>query len=100
MRNYSSSSLLCFITQQVFSRGQDTEHKGLTPGFLEGPVHQRLVRGRAPRHRGVLLGTVAAIKGGRVGLKLLAPVKRGDGVVFDQGTPEEDECGKRDPRGG
>ena len=43
---------------QVFARGQDGEHDGLTRGFLEGPRHQRLVRGRGPRHRGVLLGEV------------------------------------------
>ena len=36
---------------QVFARGQDAAHPGLTPGFLEGAQHQRLVRGRAPRHR-------------------------------------------------
>jgi hypothetical protein len=41
---------------QVFARGQDLEYGGLTPGFLEGPQHQRLVRGRNPRHRGVLVG--------------------------------------------
>ena len=43
---------------QVFARGQDDDHDGLTRGFLEGPKHQRLVRGRGPRHRGVLLGGV------------------------------------------
>lgn len=36
---------------QVFARGQDEAFQGLTPGFLEGSQHQRLVRGRAPRHR-------------------------------------------------
>jgi putative protease len=48
---------------QVFARGQDIEHGGLTPGFLEGPQHQRLVRGRNPRHRGVFVGegAVAAV---------------------------------------
>ncbi len=51
-----SSSLSSAL--QVFARGQDGEHRGLTPGFLEGPQHQRLVRGRAPRHRGVLAGHV------------------------------------------
>lgn len=45
----------------MFARGQDAEHAGLTPGFLEGTRHQRLVRGRAPRHRGVLVGSVAAV---------------------------------------
>lgn len=88
---------LCSSPWQVFSRGQDQDHRGLTPGFLEGPTHQRLVRGRAPRHRGVLLGSVADVRAaaaGRVGLTLRAPVKRGDGVVFDAGRPEEDECGE------
>lgn len=44
--------------QQVFARGQDASNSGLTPGFLEGSRHQRLVRGRNPRHRGTFLGTV------------------------------------------
>eukprot|EP00959_Pyramimonas_sp_CCMP1952_P102749 2148940-Pyramimonas_sp.AAC.1 len=47
--------------KQVFSRGQDEEHDGLTPGFLAGVTHQRLVRGRAPRHRGVLVGRVSKV---------------------------------------
>jgi hypothetical protein len=48
----------------VFSRAQDESFAGLTPGFLEGSKHQRLVRGRAPRHRGLCLGRIA----GRVSL--------------------------------
>ncbi|GAX79879.1 hypothetical protein CEUSTIGMA_g7319.t1 [Chlamydomonas eustigma] len=109
--------------EQVFSRGQDGEYRGLTPGFLEGVAHQRLVRGRAPRHRGVYLGKVEAVSAplrssplapgsnrgrypnsGRgmgnstlnysgVMIQLSAPVKAGDGVVFDAGRPEEEECG-------
>ena len=43
---------------QVFARGQDEKYSGLTKGFLEGPKHQDLVRGRNPRHRGVLVGEV------------------------------------------
>jgi len=87
-----------FPPWQVFSRGQDQDHRGLTPGFLEGVRHQRLVRGRAPRHRGVLLGAVSDVRAaaGRVGLTLAAPVKRGDGVVFDAGRPENNECGETD----
>lgn len=53
--------------QQVFARGQDGGHAGLTPGFLEGSQHQRLVRGRSPRHRGNFLGAVQAVSRGRVG---------------------------------
>jgi len=54
----------------VFARGQDGEHRGLTPGFLEGPRHQRLVRGRAPRHRGVYAGRVTRAAGRRVWVAL------------------------------
>lgn len=58
---------------QVFARGQDEEHRGLTPGFLEGTQHQTVVRGRAPRHRGVLVGKVAAVdaKAGTISLEVL-----------------------------
>ena len=71
--------------QQVFSRG-------LTPGFLEGPRHQRLVQGRSPGHRGVRVGTVAEV-GREVVVRLSGPVKAGDGLVFDAGRPEQDEVG-------
>jgi putative protease len=78
--------------QQTFSRG-------FTPGFLEGPDHQRLVHGRFPKSRGLCVGTVVAVgrRGVRVSLAggdpaVLAP---GDGVVFDLGRPEEKEPGGR-----
>ncbi|KAG2432764.1 hypothetical protein HYH02_012897 [Chlamydomonas schloesseri] len=79
--------------EQVFARGQDGQHRGLTPGFLEGVAHQRLVRGRAPRHRGVYLGRVAEVGPRGVVLTLQAPLKRGDGVAFDCGRPEAEEPG-------
>eukprot|EP00873_Tetraselmis_striata_P015663 jgi/Tetstr1/435927/TSEL_024809.t1 len=81
--------------RQVFARGQDEENDGLTPGFLAGVAHQQLVRGRAPRHRGVLLGRVQRVDAaqGGVWVELQGPVKRGDGVVFDGGRPMEREQG-------
>lgn len=72
--------------QQVFSRG-------FAPGFLEGVKHQELVRGRFPRHRGVYLGRVEEVSARGVHLRVDAPVKAGDGVVFDAGRPQEDEAG-------
>lgn len=57
---------------QVFARGQDEEHPGLTHGFLEGSFHQRLVRGRAPRHRGVYIGRVTAVS--RASISVLCQV--------------------------
>jgi putative protease len=78
--------------QQTFSRG-------FTPGFLEGPNHQRLVRGRFPKSRGICVGKVVGVsrRGVRVELtdedpSILAP---GDGVLFDIGRPEEKEPGGR-----
>ena len=77
---------------QTFSRG-------LTPGFLEGVNHQKLVRGRVPKSRGILLGTVAGIHGSTVRVELAETlpdmVKAGDGVMFDLGRPEEKEPGGR-----
>ncbi|KAJ9533871.1 hypothetical protein QJQ45_026959, partial [Haematococcus lacustris] len=100
--------------------GQDGEHRGLTPGFLEGPQHQHLVRGRAPRHRGVYAGRVVEVVGAvrparvvggrgkgrgagaggegwrpgvRVLLELACPLKLGDGLVFDEGDPQQEEQG-------
>lgn len=87
----ASPSAVVFLTTlhclpQVFARGQDGDHRGLTPGFLLGVKHQELVRGRAPRHRGVYVGKVEGVTAqGGVVLDLMSPVKRGDGVVFDHG---------------
>ncbi|KAG8459128.1 hypothetical protein KFE25_002535 [Diacronema lutheri] len=44
---------------QLFARAQDESHDGLSSGFLRGPAHQQLVRGRTPGHRGVFVGTVS-----------------------------------------
>jgi putative protease len=79
--------------QQTFSRG-------FTPGFLEGPNHQRLVRGRVPKSRGVRVGTVVGRTRDGVQVRLaegeLHPtLNRGDGVVFDLGRPQEKEPGGR-----
>ncbi len=77
---------------QTFSRG-------LTPGFLEGVNHQKLVRGRVPKSRGILLGTVVGIIGSTVRVELAERVpdlvKPGDGVMFDLGRPEDKEPGGR-----
>ena len=90
---------------QVFARGQDADYDGLTHGFLDGPRHQGLVRGRAPRHRGVLLGEITRVvkpdggkrANGAVMIRMSdgAGMKRGDGVVIDRGVPEEKEEGGR-----
>ncbi|KAK1739460.1 23S rRNA 5-hydroxycytidine C2501 synthase [Skeletonema marinoi] len=85
----------------VFARGQDENHDGLTAGFFEGPKHQRLVRGRSPRHRGVHLGRVVSSNSGVLTIQFddrlmdeaEFPLKRGDGIVVDRGMPQDEELG-------
>ena len=82
--------------EQVYSRG-------LGPWFLTGTDHQAVVRGRAPRHRGVWMGRVAQVSEQAVVIEpgeanAVAPLKPGDGVVFDAAdwrSPEEKEEGGR-----
>jgi putative protease len=82
--------------EQVYSRG-------LGPHFLTGTNHQSVVRGRAPRHRGVLMGRVERVEYDRVmvemsGADSISPLKPGDGVVFDAAdwrSPQEPEEGGR-----
>ncbi|HWB85109.1 MAG TPA: U32 family peptidase [Bryobacteraceae bacterium] len=82
--------------EQVYSRG-------LGPHFLTGTNHQAVVRGRAPRHRGVCMGGVVALSEGAVILEpspehSISPLKPGDGVVFDAAdwrSPQEPEEGGR-----
>eukprot|EP00892_Ulva_mutabilis_P001378 jgi/Ulvmu1/11240/UM073_0012.1 len=79
--------------RQVFARGQDDAFTGLTPGFLEGKQHQRLVRGLNPRHRGVCLGRVQRVQQGRIIVACLEDVQPGDGIVFDTGATQDTEPG-------
>jgi putative protease len=82
--------------EQVYSRG-------LGDFFLAGTNHQAVVKGRAPRHRGVLMGKV--VRASERGVVFepaeahrIAPLKPGDGVVFDAAdwrSPQEPEEGGR-----
>jgi putative protease len=82
--------------EQVYSRG-------LGPHFISGVNHQNVVKGRSPRHRGVHIGTVTAVLDTSVcvhpaAAHAIAPLKAGDGVVFDAAdwrSPQEDEEGGR-----
>jgi len=74
--------------QQSFSRG-------FTHGFLEGTNNKKLVEGTFPKSRGVYLGRVEKILRDGVVCKIEAPLKRGDGIVFDAGDPTKKEEGGR-----
>ena len=95
-RNLSITPQQELELEQVYSRG-------LGPFFLTGTNHQAVVQGRAPRHRGVQIGRVTRVEGDRVIIEPgeadgLAPLKAGDGVVFDAAdwrSPQEPEEGGR-----
>jgi len=69
--------------------------RGLFTGWFGGTDNQKLVHARFGKKRGVFLGEVKKIVRDGVILDLAAPVKPGDGVVFDAGRPDEKEQGGR-----
>jgi U32 family peptidase len=69
--------------------------RGLYTGWFEGIDNQQLVHARFGKKRGVYLGAVTRVQAGQVTINLAAPVKPGDGVVFDQGRPASQEPGGR-----
>ncbi|MES2697216.1 MAG: U32 family peptidase, partial [Verrucomicrobiota bacterium] len=83
--------------QMAFSRG-------LYTGWFRGIDNQHLAHARFGTKRGVFLGEVTRVTNESVALRLLAPIKPGDGIVFDAGKPDEREEGGRvyqvEPQGG
>jgi putative protease len=78
--------------EQTFSRG-------FSHGFLSGVNHQELVVARFPKSRGRRIGVVRHATANGILLNLqgdeMNPLKPGDGVVFDEGHPDQDEQGGR-----
>ncbi|EXX88320.1 peptidase U32 [Paenibacillus darwinianus] len=74
--------------QQSFSRG-------FTHGFLRGTNNKQLVEGTFPKSRGVYMGRVERVLRDAVVCRIEAPLKRGDGIVFDAGDPTKKEEGGR-----
>jgi putative protease len=69
--------------------------RGFSHGWLEGCNHPALVPARSSTKRGIRVGTVVSVRRGRVLVELSGPIKRGDGVVFETGGPQDDEPGGR-----
>ena len=69
--------------------------RGLFTGWFGGTDNQKLVHARFGKKRGVFLGEVKKIVRDGVIVNLAAPVKLGDGIVFDAGRPDEKEEGGR-----
>ena len=69
--------------------------RGLFTGWFGGTDNHKLVHARFGKKRGVYLGEVKKIVRDGVIVNLAAPVKLGDGIVFDAGRPDEKEEGGR-----
>jgi putative protease len=69
--------------------------RGLYTGWLRGVNNRELVHARFPKKRGVYLGKVKRVVAEAAIVELEAPLKLGDGVVFDAGHPEAPEQGGR-----
>ncbi|NWF61712.1 MAG: U32 family peptidase [Fischerella sp.] len=69
--------------------------RGIYTGWFRGINNQELLHARFGKKRGVYLGEVTRIGNEQVTVRLKAPVKAGDGVVFDCGHPEAKEEGGR-----
>jgi len=76
------------ILEQTFSRG-------LSTGWLEGTKPHELVSGDVASHRGIRLGTVIEVRRDAAVVKLTAPVRCGDGVVFENTDDPEHSQGGR-----
>ncbi|MBD2292636.1 DUF3656 domain-containing protein [Anabaena sphaerica FACHB-251] len=89
------------VSERGRGRGQDQYNlemafsRGLYTGWFEGINNQELVHANFGKKRGVYLGEVTRVRNEQITVKLAAPVKPGDGVVFDCGHPEMREEGGR-----
>ena len=86
------------LSTQAESAHYDLEmafSRGLYTGWFRGIDNQELVHARFGKKRGVYLGEVTGIRNQQIVVRLEAPAKAGDGVVFDSGHPERPEEGGR-----
>ncbi|BBD62374.1 peptidase U32 [Nostoc sp. HK-01] len=89
------------VSERGWGKGQEQYNlemafsRGLYTGWFNGINNQELVHARFGKKRGVYLGEVTRIRNEQVTMKLEAPVKPGDGIVFDCGHPEGKEEGGR-----
>ena len=86
---------LALPTAQHIRELQQSFSRGFTHGFLRGTNHKQLLEGTFPKSRGVYVGRVEKCLSDGVLCRLEAPLKRGDGIVFDAGNPSEKEEGGR-----
>ena len=69
--------------------------RGLSPGWLEGCNHKRLVPGLSSAKRGVRIGQVVSLRGEKLLVDLSSPIARGDGIVLEGNRAKREEIGGR-----
>ena len=69
--------------------------RGFSTGWLRGCDHKALVPALSSAKQGVLAGTVARVRNGRVEVDLCGRLKAGDGAVFEGDRAAELEQGAR-----
>lgn len=99
------SALDAALSNRPFAPTKDQEldlglsfSRGFSSGFLKGVNHQQLVHARFPKSRGIRVGSVFERRGEMLLIRIENPkaeLKIGDGIVFDEGHPEQDEQGGR-----
>jgi U32 family peptidase len=90
LSGYSTTDQERYALEMAFSRG-------LYTGWFRGINNQELVHARFGKKRGVYLGEVSQVYVGRdkqVAIRLQAPLKAGDGIVFDNGHPQSEQGGR------
>lgn len=82
------------LDKKYLRRLENSFSRGFTPGYIHEVNHQQVVEGRFPTKRGTFLGEVIQITKHSIIARISAPIRVGDGVVFDSGNPESDIGGK------
>ncbi|HUJ12116.1 MAG TPA: U32 family peptidase [Verrucomicrobiae bacterium] len=72
-----------------------TFSRGLYSGWLHGVNHQELVHACYGKKRGAFVGCVTGVRDDHVEVDLQAPLRAGDGVVFENGRDTDHEQGGR-----
>lgn len=91
----AESGAECSLTREQKFDLEMSFSRGLSPGWLEGCDHKRLVPGESSSKRGVQIGKIVLQRGPRVTISLAGPLSIGDGIVFEGDRLAGDEIGGR-----
>ena len=88
LQQYQPSKQEQYQLEMAFSRG-------LYSGWFRGIDNQALVHARFGKKRGIYVGEVVEVRKQQIIVQAVAPIKPGNGVVFDHGTSAQKEEGGR-----